>query len=88
MPVERRGQAIALRRLFIPRLARIDRDSKTPQRRVARQSDLPADRLPLVRSLTQRRLLVAKLARHATTDADAATLEAGAATLRSPSAPE
>jgi len=82
MPVERRGQAIALRRLFIPRLARIDRDSKTPQRRVARQSDLPADRLPLVRSLTQRRLLVAKLARHATTDGDAATLAAGAATLR------
>jgi len=52
------------------------------------KADLPADLLPLVRSLTQRRLLVAKLAMHATTDGDAATLEAGAATLRSPSAPE
>ena len=52
----------ALRRLFIPRLARIDRDSKAPQRRVARQSDLPADLLALARALTQRRLLVAKLA--------------------------
>ena len=51
-----------LRRLFIPRLARIDRDSKAPQRRVARQSDLPADLLALARALTQRRLLVTKLA--------------------------
>jgi chromatin segregation and condensation protein Rec8/ScpA/Scc1 (kleisin family) len=32
-----------LRRLFILRLPRIDRDSKAPQRRVSRQSDLPAD---------------------------------------------
>ena len=51
-----------LRRLFIPRLARIDRESKAPQRRVARQSELPADLLGLARALTQRRLLVVKLA--------------------------
>jgi hypothetical protein len=30
-----------LRRLFILRLLRIDRDSEAPQRRVSRQSDLP-----------------------------------------------
>jgi WD40 repeat protein len=69
-----------LRRLFIPRLTRIDRDSKTPQRRVALQSDLPVDLLALARALIQRRLLVAKLAQ-ATRDGDAATIEAGAATL-------
>jgi hypothetical protein len=55
-------QRDALRRLFIPRLARIDRESKVPQRRVARQSELPADLLALARALTQRRLLVVKLA--------------------------
>ncbi len=55
--VERRD---VLRRLFIPRLARIDRESKAPQRRVARQSELPADLATLARALTERRLLVAK----------------------------
>jgi hypothetical protein len=70
-----------LRRLFIPRLARIDRDSKAPQRRVARQSDLPTDLLALARALTQRRLLVTKLASEARTNGDAVTLESGAATL-------
>ena len=54
-----------LRRLFIPRLARIDRESKAPQRRGARQSELPADLMPLARALTQRRLLVTKLAAQA-----------------------
>ena len=67
----------ALRRLFIPRLARIDRESKAPQRRIARQSELPADLLPLARALTQRRLLVVKLAGQAegAPAAEAATLE-------------
>jgi hypothetical protein len=32
-----------LRRLFILRLPRVDRDSKAPQRGVSRQSDLLAD---------------------------------------------
>jgi WD40 repeat protein len=59
---ERAERREALRRLFIPRLARIDRESKAPQRRGARQSELPADLMPLARALTQRRLLVAKLA--------------------------
>jgi WD40 repeat protein len=64
-----------LRRLFIPRLCRIDRESKAPQRRVARQSDLPSDLAPLARALTQRRLLVARIA------GEAARGETGAATL-------
>ena len=74
---ERAERREALRRLFIPRLARIDRDSKAPQRRGARQSELPADLLPLARALTQRRLLVVKLAAQAegATAAETATLE-------------
>ena len=62
---ERAERREALRRLFIPRLARIDRESKAPQRRGARQSELPPDLLPLARALTQRRLLVTKLAAQA-----------------------
>jgi WD40 repeat protein len=74
---ERAERREALRRLFIPRLARIDRDSKAPQRRSARQSELPADLLPLARALTQRRLLVVKLAAQAegATAVGTATLE-------------
>src|SRR5262249_42764476 len=59
---DRGDQRDALRRLFIPRLARIDRDSKAPQRRGAREGDLPADRLALARALTGARLLVVKFA--------------------------
>jgi formylglycine-generating enzyme required for sulfatase activity len=51
-----------LRRLFIPRLARIDRESRAPQRRIARHRELPADLLGLVGELTRRRLLVVKVA--------------------------
>ena len=64
-----------LRRLFIPRLARIDRESKSPQRRVARQRELPDDLAPLARALTERRLLVVKAASKAERE------EAGAVTL-------
>jgi WD40 repeat protein len=73
----RARQRNALRRLFIPRLARIDRNSKAPQRRVARQSELPADLLSLAQALTQRRLLVVKVAAQAEsgTTTDAATIE-------------
>jgi hypothetical protein len=76
--VERRE---ALRRMFIPRLARIDRESKAPQRRVARQSDLPGDLLALVRALTERRLLVTKLANDAGAEGDAVHFETRTATL-------
>jgi WD40 repeat protein len=74
---ERAQRREALRRLFIPRLARIDRESKAPQRRGARQSELPPDLLPLARALTQRRLLVVKLAAQAEGAAavETATLE-------------
>jgi hypothetical protein len=74
---DRTTQRDALRRLFIPRLARIDRETKAPQRRVARQSELPADLLPLARALTERRLLVVKLAAQVQSAAamDTATLE-------------
>jgi hypothetical protein len=68
-----------VRRLFIPRLARVDRISKEPQRRVTHQSDLPVDLLTPVRALAQRRLLVTKLAYDegaaAAIETDAATLE-------------
>jgi WD40 repeat protein len=57
---ERGERREALRRLFIPRLARVDRDSKAFQRRIARQADLPPDLLPLAQALTERRLLVVK----------------------------
>jgi hypothetical protein len=57
---DRAGRRQVLRWLFIPRLARIDRKSKAPQRRVARQGDLPADLLALTRAFTERRLLVRK----------------------------
>jgi hypothetical protein len=76
---DRTERRAVVRRLFIPRLARIDRASNEPQRRVARQSDVPSDLLTLARALTQRRLLVTKLANDP--DGDAATFGAGAATL-------
>jgi WD40 repeat protein len=80
---DREERREVLRRLFIPRLARIDResDSKAPQRRVALQSNLPADMLGLVRALTERRLLVTKLADVGGADGDAVSIETGAATL-------
>jgi tetratricopeptide (TPR) repeat protein len=73
---DRGARRDALRRLFIPRLARVDRDSKTAQRRIARQGEMPADYLSLAKALTARRLLVAKLAGETPGSAtDAATLE-------------
>ena len=74
---DRADRRDALRRLFIPRLARIDRESKAPQRRIARQSELPPNLQTLARALTQRRLLVVKLANEVdgARAADTATLE-------------
>ena len=67
----------ALRSLFIPRLARIDRESKAPQRRVTQRSELPPNLQTLARALTERRLLVVKLAgeTEGAAAANAATLE-------------
>ena len=71
-----------LQRLFIPRLARIDRESKVPQRRIARQSELPHDLIPLTRALTERRLLVVRVAGEAERgETGAATLEVAHETL-------
>ena len=78
---DRTTQRDTLRRLFIPRLTRIDPESKAAQRRVARRNELPADLLLLARALTQRRLLVARSSAQVGaqtqggTAVDAATLE-------------
>lgn len=73
---DRSARRDALRRLFIPRLARVDRDSKTAHRRIARQGEMPADYLSLSKALTARRLLVVKLAGETSDSAaEAATLE-------------
>jgi formylglycine-generating enzyme required for sulfatase activity len=50
----------ALRSLFVPRLVRINRDSKAPQKNPASQAEISAELLPLARSLTEHRLLVAR----------------------------
>lgn len=47
-----------LRRAFIPHLAGIDPETRSARRRVARQSDLPADCLPLIEHFIDQRLLV------------------------------
>jgi formylglycine-generating enzyme required for sulfatase activity len=54
----------ALRKLFVPRLVRINRDSKSAQRYVASQTEISADLLPLANSLTKHRLLVARADGH------------------------
>src|SRR5262249_34362248 len=59
---DRAAQRQTLGRLFIPTLVRIDRASRAPQRRVARQNEIAADLRALAEALTQHRLLVAKLA--------------------------
>src|SRR5262249_2155344 len=50
-------------------------ESKAPQRRIARQSEMPIELLPLVRALTRRRLLVAKVAGATGDTGEGATLE-------------
>ncbi|MEO0600886.1 MAG: TIR domain-containing protein, partial [Myxococcota bacterium] len=50
-----------VRRTFVPRLARVDRDSKAFQRRVVRQSELgDADERALIEAFLARRLIVRK----------------------------
>src|SRR5262249_43315509 len=76
----------ALRKLFVPPLVRISRDSRAPQRRVALQTELPAQLLPLARALTRRRLLVVRAtmpggggAIGGATDVDSAAIASGRA---------
>jgi formylglycine-generating enzyme required for sulfatase activity len=49
-----------LRKLFVPQLVRINRDSKAAQRYVASQTEISAELLPLARALTEHRLLVVR----------------------------
>ena len=50
----------ALRSLFIPRLVRVNRESRLPQRNVALQRQIPAELRSLAPSMTAHRLLVAR----------------------------
>src|SRR5262249_7950563 len=75
VPDDRNQRRTLLRRLFVPRLARIDRATKAPQRRVAHIDDLPQDLMAIARALTERRLLVVKLAAQSDGTPDIRTLE-------------
>ncbi len=55
---ERAAQLQLLRAAFVPWLATINPDNDQPLRRVARYRDLPADSLPLIDALVEKRLLV------------------------------
>ena len=57
-PGQRAHQLALLRAAFIPWLATVNPDNDQPLRRVARQSDLPADSGPLIDALVEKRLLV------------------------------
>ena len=63
IPAARDVQFAALRSAFIPWLARIDPESGTPLRRVARLDEIPEDARSIVERLVDARLLVAD--RHA-----------------------
>ena len=57
IPRDRDARLALLRRGLIPRLAGIDSDNGAPRRRVARQSEIPADARPLIQQLVEQRLL-------------------------------
>jgi hypothetical protein len=57
IPSEREQREALLRRGFVPWLAGIDPDSKTPRRNIARRSAIPEDALPLINLLVDERLL-------------------------------
>jgi hypothetical protein len=59
IPADKEAQLAALRAAFIPFLARIDADSGTPMRRVARQDEIPEGSRAFVARLIEARLLVA-----------------------------
>jgi formylglycine-generating enzyme required for sulfatase activity len=63
VPRDDAARQALLRRAFIPHLAGVDPDTRTPRRRVARRSDLPAEALPLLEHLVEQRLLVTDIAR-------------------------
>ncbi|MEK4034979.1 TIR domain-containing protein [Methylocystis sp. IM3] len=57
IPQDRNARLALLRRGFIPWLAGIDLDSKTPRRRVALASQIPEEARPLIDLLVEHRLL-------------------------------
>ena len=58
IPRDREARLALLRRGLIPWLAGIDPDTGTPRRRIARQSEIPAESRPLIDLLVEQRLLV------------------------------
>jgi WD40 repeat protein len=59
IPADRAAQMALLRAAFIPNLARIDAESRSPRRRVAALAELAAEARPMVARLVAARLLVA-----------------------------
>ena len=77
----------ALRKLFVPPLVRIDRESKAAQRHVASQTEFAAELLPLARALTERRLLVVRATMPAGDGASGGATDVGSAANGSDRAP-
>jgi WD40 repeat protein len=57
IPRDHAARVALLRRGFIPWLAGIDPDTKSPRRNIARRSDIPPDAAPLIDLLVEERLL-------------------------------
>jgi hypothetical protein len=65
IPRDRGARLTLLRRGLIPWLASVDPDTKSPRRRVALLSELPAETRPLINLLVEQRLLSTDVARDA-----------------------
>jgi formylglycine-generating enzyme required for sulfatase activity len=63
IPKDPGARLALLRRGLIPWLAGIDPETGAPRRRVARQSEIPAECRPLIRNLVEQRLLTTDLAK-------------------------
>ena len=57
IPKERKARETLLRRGFIPWLAGVDPDSKSPRRNIARRAEIPEEAAPLIDLLVEERLL-------------------------------
>ncbi|MGH6937195.1 MAG: WD40 repeat domain-containing protein, partial [Methylocella sp.] len=71
IPKDRAMRLALLRRGLIPAIASVDPETRSPRRRVARKSEIPAESLPLIELLVEQRLLVSDIAR----DAGESTIE-------------
>src|SRR5262249_44348698 len=63
VPKDRDVRLALLRRALIPWLAGVDPDTGAPRRRIARQSEIPAEACPLVQYLVDRRLVATGVAK-------------------------